>query len=85
MFLFWLSSDGELRAPNLDTEARKVKAKGRGWFPIRPQDWQGSYEATDPITLRGRNGRFIDRVTLVYDTVGRGSKATVELWGKKTN
>jgi uncharacterized protein YraI len=42
-------------------------------------------EATDPITLRGRNGRFIDRVTLVYDTVGRGQKATVELWGRKTN
>lgn len=42
-------------------------------------------EASDPIELRGRNGRFIDRVVLVYDTVGRGPKATVELWGKKTN
>jgi hypothetical protein len=38
-------------------------------------------EHSGDIELRGRRGRFIDRVVLVYDTVGRGPKATVELWG----
>jgi len=40
-------------------------------------------DATDPIELRGRRGRFINRVIIIYDTVGRGPRAKVELWARK--
>lgn len=39
-------------------------------------------EASDVIDLRGRNGRTIDQITLVYDTQGRGRRAQVEVWGR---
>jgi hypothetical protein len=38
-------------------------------------------EHSGNIELRGQRGRFIDRITLVYNTVGRGPKATIEVWG----
>ena len=36
------------------------------------------------IRLRGRQARFIDRITLVYDTRGRGQRAELKLWGRRT-
>ena len=39
-------------------------------------------ELSDVITLRGKKGRYIDRVVVFYDTVGRGRKAEVEVWGR---
>lgn len=40
-------------------------------------------DRSDPIELRGRAGRGIDRVTLFYGTVSRGPRANVELWGRE--
>lgn len=40
-------------------------------------------ESSDILKLRGRRGRFINSVTLVYDTAGRGPRAKIELWGQK--
>jgi Bacterial SH3 domain len=41
-------------------------------------------ELSDVIELRGKRGRFIDQVVLVYETVGRGPRARVEVWGRET-
>jgi uncharacterized protein YraI len=41
----------------------------------------GEGELSDVIELHGEHGRFIDRVVLFYDTVGRGPTAQIELWG----
>ena len=43
----------------------------------------GEGELSEVIELRGKRGRVIDRVVLFYDTVGRGQKANVEIWGRE--
>lgn len=42
----------------------------------------GEGEFSDVIELRGKRGRYIDRVVLFYDTVGRGRKAKIDVWGR---
>lgn len=41
-------------------------------------------ELSDVIELRGKRGRYVDRVVLVYETIGRGPRAKVELWGRNS-
>ncbi|RIA56206.1 hypothetical protein [Dichotomicrobium thermohalophilum] len=39
---------------------------------------------TDVLELRGRRGRFIDRIVLVYRDAGGPRRARVEVWGRQT-
>lgn len=41
-------------------------------------------EPSGVIELRGRRGRFIDSVTVSYETDRRGPRATVEIWGRES-
>ncbi len=43
---------------------------------LRPGD-------TDVLELRGRQGRFIDRIVLVYRDAGSPRRARVEFWGRE--
>jgi len=43
---------------------------------LRPGD-------TDVLELRGRQGRFIDRIVLVYQDAGSPRRARVEVWGRE--
>jgi hypothetical protein len=44
---------------------------------LRPGD-------SDVLELRGRQGRFIDRIVLVYRDAGGPRRARVEVWGRQT-
>jgi len=43
----------------------------------------GEGEESNVLELRGRQGRFIDRIELIYRTAGRGRPAEVEIWGRE--
>jgi len=38
---------------------------------------------SDVLELRGRRGRFIDRIVLVYRDIGNQRRARVEVWGRQ--
>jgi hypothetical protein len=73
-----------LRVLRNDVRIRRVRVEyGNGQSHDLEVDRRLSEgEASDILDLRGRHGRFIDKVTLIYDTVGRGPTAEVELWGR---
>lgn len=76
-----------LRVLDNDVRVRKVRVRyGNGAeheVDVDRRIREG--QASDVIELRGRKGRFIDRIVLVYDTQTRGPKAEVEVWGRKTS
>lgn len=43
----------------------------------------GAGEESDVLELRGNQGRFIDRIELLYRTAARGRPAEVEIWGRE--
>lgn len=45
----------------------------------------GEGDSSGVLELRGRQGRYIDRIVLIYDTQGRGRRAEVEVWGHRAN
>ncbi len=43
----------------------------------------GAGDESNVLELRGNQGRFIDRIELVYRTAARGRPAEVEIWGRE--
>jgi len=74
-----------LRAVGNDVRIRRVRVVyGNGNahnIDIGSRVSEGDY--SDPIELRGQKGRFVRRVIVVHDTVSRGPRAKVELWGRE--
>lgn len=73
-----------LRALDNDVRIRRVRVHyGNGQSQSVNVDRRiGEGEASNVIELRGRRGRAIEQVELVYDTQSRGPRAELEVWGQ---
>ncbi len=75
-----------LRVRDNDVRIRRVRVRyGNGQTEQLDVDRRiNEGGRSDILELRGRRGRFIDRIVLVYDTQGRGPRAEVEVWGRRS-